>query len=93
MAKYKYNNKIEQVWDKAFYCNCGYQDCSVNNHRLCSICRETIMYGSHESVISQRNSWYAWNIDHKKPISKGGKDNIDNLQAVHIRCNREKNNR
>ncbi len=92
MAKYKYSDIIEAVWDSAPYCFCGYEDCSVNNHRLCSICRNTILYGSHESVKSQRNSWYSWNIDHIKAKSKGGTNNIDNLQAVHIRCNRNKAN-
>ena len=88
----KLNNIELRVWEKAPYCNCGYEYCSINNHRLCGICGEAIMKGSHESVTSQRNSWYAWNIDHKIPISRGGTDNINNLHAVHIRCNREKSN-
>ena len=31
-----------------------------------------------------------WNIDHIKPRSKGGKDNLSNLQIVHILTNQEK---
>ena len=33
---------------------------------------------------------YRWNIDHIKPRSKGGKDNLSNLQIVHILTNQEK---
>ena len=91
MAKYKYNNNIEKLWDKASYCGCGNDDCSPNNHRLCGICLEKILYGSHESVILQRNSLYAWNVDHILSKSRGGDNSINNLQAVHIDRNRSKN--
>ena len=87
------NKKIEQVWDNAEYCSCYSDDCHPNNHRLCGICRGIIMKCAHESNEEQRNSRYAWNIDHIIPISKGGNNSIDNLQAVHIRCNRNKGNK
>lgn len=93
MAKFKYSKKIEAIWEKTPYCSCGNDDCSINNHRLCNICWGKILYGSHESVESQRNSRYAWNIDHIVHISKGGSNSINNLQAVHIRCNRDKKNK
>ncbi len=88
----KLNNKIQMIWNRAPYCRCGSQDCNINNHRLCGICGITILKGSHESVESQRNSWYSWNIDHKIPLSRGGNNSIQNMHAVHIRCNRYKKN-
>ena len=93
MAQKKYNNIIEQVWEKAPYCNCNSQDCHINSHRLCSVCYESILYGSHESIESQRNSISAWNTDHIVPKSKGVNNKLDNLQATHIYCNREKSNK
>jgi len=82
------DNKTKEVWKKAEDCNCDAQDCSKKNHKLCGICDEKMLYGAHESV--QPKSKYAWNVDHIKPVSKGGSDNINNLQAVHITCNRSK---
>lgn len=77
------------VWNKADDCNCIDQDCD-ENHKLCGICKGTIIYGAHESV--QPRSRYAWNIDHIWPKSMGGGDGIRNLQAVHVTCNQAKAN-
>lgn len=93
MAIYKYSNKVEKVWGNADHCSCGSNDCHPNSHRECGICHETIFYGSHETVQNQRNSRGAWNLDHIIPISRGGSNQIKNLQAVHIFCNRSKGNR
>lgn len=33
---------------------------------------------------------YGWEIDHKKPVAKGGTDDTDNLQPLHWENNRGK---
>jgi len=33
---------------------------------------------------------YGWEIDHRKPVSKGGTDNSKNLRALHWQANRAK---
>ncbi|WP_338968285.1 HNH endonuclease signature motif containing protein [Spiroplasma endosymbiont of Lonchoptera lutea] len=83
------DEKILQVWDNALSCFCSVNDC-FSNHKLCGICRDTILYVVHES--NQPNSRYAWNVDHIVPLSRGGSNHITNLQAVHIECNCNKRN-
>ena len=41
-------------------------------------------------AYGQMNSKYGWDIDHIQPLSKGGKDNDDNKQIVHVSTNDEK---
>lgn len=41
-------------------------------------------------AYGQNNSRYGWDIDHIMPISKGGKDNDENKQIVHVDTNDEK---
>ena len=37
-----------------------------------------------------KNTAMGWDIDHIKPTSKGGKDTINNLQALNSSINRQK---
>ncbi|MCV6599297.1 MAG: HNH endonuclease [Alphaproteobacteria bacterium] len=36
---------------------------------------------------------YGWEVDHKHPKSKGGSNNIRNLQPLHWEANREKSDK
>jgi len=38
------------------------------------------------------SSSYGWEIDHSKPVAKGGTDHINNLQALYWKHNRLKGN-
>lgn len=92
MAKQIYDNLIEGVWSRAKECDCGDANCHPNNHRLCALCDNTILYQAHESNGDHAGGWGGWNIDHIIPKSKGGNDNKNNLQATHIKCNQKKSN-
>jgi len=96
--------KIQEVWEKAEYCDCGELDCNPKTHRLCAICHKK-MYRSAYQGTSPSNSDHKkiWNIDHKNPINGGALnlfyyarglsiDDISNLQATHVSCNEYKAN-
>ena len=40
-----------------------------------------------------KNSDMGWEVDHKKPVDKGGTDNLRNLQPLQKDENREKSNK
>lgn len=41
-------------------------------------------------AYGQVNSRFGWDVDHIQPLSKGGKDNDENKQIVHVTTNDEK---
>ncbi|WP_348735114.1 HNH endonuclease [Spiroplasma endosymbiont of Ammophila pubescens] len=83
------DDKAIIAWNNAENCNCDIQDCA-ENHKICYLCGDTIIYGAHESVKNQRNSKFKWNIDHIIPKSQGGTNSNDNIIVVHVKCNRRK---
>ena len=55
--------------------------------RPCHICHEPIDYDAH---------WLdplSFTIDHLIPINRGGADRLDNIDAAHRKCNRDKSDR
>ena len=82
--------KKEIAWENSGYCSCHNDDCHPNNHRICYICGDKMLWGSYWGNQQQRNSIYAWDIDHRNPKRNGGKDSPDNLFATHIDCNRNR---
>lgn len=53
----------------------------------CGICGEDIDYSAHYLDPS------SFTIDHITPITHGGTDTLDNLQAAHRGCNRDKSDK
>ena len=50
------------------------------------VCKREI----HFDKYGDTSSVYGWEIDHIKPVAKGGGDEIDNLQPLYWRTNRVK---
>lgn len=70
---------ILAVWNKAAMVS-GQNDLKIDR------CRAWIRFADYGNV----NSDFGWEIDHEKPVAKGGTDDLDNLQPLHWRNNRGK---
>lgn len=74
-------DKIEQVWQRAKIVANNNPDVFRQDYAGAWIRRD--QYG-------QRNTKYGWEIDHCKPITKGGDDTMGNLYPLHWRNNQKK---
>lgn len=50
------------------------------------ICGHAMKYQDHDNT----NSKFGWEIDHIKPVAKGGTDDLTNLQPLYWKNNRRK---
>jgi len=79
MAKFT-KGRLDQIWDKG-------QTVRGRNPDLYRKDREgNVMYKHSYGKLSEM----AWEVDHSKPVSKGGTDHLNNLQPMNPSANRSK---
>ena len=76
------NYDVERVWQKG-QIQLGYDPSKYRKDR-CGAWMYRLAYGT--------TGEYGWEIDHKQPVSRGGSDDLMNLQPLHWRNNRGKGN-
>jgi 5-methylcytosine-specific restriction endonuclease McrA len=75
------NEKVNKVWEKATIIP-GVNP-KVKRKDKCGATIAKSAYGDH-------NSNFGWDVDHIKPVSKGGTDALSNLQPLHWKNNARK---
>jgi 5-methylcytosine-specific restriction endonuclease McrA len=56
----------------------------------CHICHQKLVYKNYGMLKARTPG--NWEIDHSKPVSKGGKNHLNNFLPACISCNRSKGN-
>lgn len=81
---------IELAWKCSNKCK-GFQPVDLNpkRKRYATDVRRMIYLrnGGRCAICGKRLDLDNCNLDHRIPLSKGGRDNVENLDCVHIQCN------
>lgn len=56
----------------------------------CACCRKQLARSNYGINAYRDGARGAWEVDHRRPKSKGGTDNLRNLQPMCVPCNRAK---
>lgn len=75
------SNAVSAVWVKAPIVP-GYDSAKYRKDK----CGAWMEFGAYGNTASD----YGWEIDHDKPVAKGGTDDLSNLQPLHWKNNRGK---
>lgn len=56
----------------------------------CACCKKQLAFGNYGINAFREGRRGAWEVDHRVPVSRGGSDNLRNLQPMCVPCNRAK---
>jgi len=56
----------------------------------CACCRKQLVRSNYGLRAYQEGRRGAWEVDHRVPVSRGGSENLRNLQPMCVPCNRAK---